>query len=136
MAKTKKSKGAIAIKAPKGTGFNSVLLSWVLSLLAIPTIMSLIPAFFDTNSGGYGNEGETVWYFVWSDITKTVVVFFFITIILSYAISFILNKDGINNVSLKKINKSAFVISTIINVAACLILLVFGYLLPLFGFKA
>lgn len=129
----KKAKGAIALNTSSNGVFNSVFLSWVLSLLAIPTIMSLVPAFFDDETGGYASGGETIWYYVWSDISRSIVVFLFFTLILSYAVSFILNKDTINKVSFKNINKSAFVISTIINVAVCVALLVFSYFLPLMG---
>lgn len=131
----KAKKAVLSEKFKKNGSFNSVLLAWVLSLLAIPTIMSLVPAYFDNYGGGYGTNGETIWYYVWLDITRSLIIFLFFTLILSYAISLILKKDAMNNISLKKINKSAFTISTIINVTFCVGLLIYSYLLPLVGFR-
>lgn len=125
----KKTKTTLVV----GKKFNSVFLAWVLSLLAIPTIISLVPAFFDQETGGYADNGEVVWYYVWSDITKLVVVYLFFSLVLSYAISLIMSKDSINNVSIKKINKSAFIIATIINVAFAVGILIYSYFLPLIG---
>jgi hypothetical protein len=129
MAKT--NKVAAAIK-PKNGAFNSLLLAWVLSFLAIPTVMSMVPALFDTDE--YSNTGETIWYFVWQSVWQSIIVFFFATLLVSYTITLILNHQTISRMSLKAVSRSAFIIATVLNVAIVVGFLIFAYLLPLFGF--
>jgi len=129
MAKT--SKVAVAAK-PKNGAFDSVLLAWVLSFLAIPTVMSMVPALFDSD-GKYGNSGETIWFYVWQNIWQSVIFFFFAVLLVSYTITLILNHESIHRMSLQSVNRSAFTIATVLNVAIVVGFLIFAYLLPLFG---
>lgn len=129
-----KTKTAVAAKSNKNVPFNSVVLAWVLSFLAIPTVMTLVPAMFDTNNGQFNYAGETLWYAVWQNIWQSVIFLFFATLLVSYTISTILNIDSFSQASLKKINRTAFIIATVLNVAIILGLLIFGYLLPVLGY--
>jgi len=129
-----KTKTAVAAKSNKNVPFNSVVLAWVLSFLAIPTVMTLVPAMFDTNNGQFNYAGETLWYAVWQNIWQSVIFLFFVTLLVSYTISTILNIDSFSQASLKKINRTAFIIATVLNVAIILGLLIFGYLLPVLGY--
>jgi len=127
-----KTKTAPAVKNNNGA-FNSLLLAWVLSFLAIPTVMSMIPALFDSE-GKYTHTGETVWYYVWQNIWQSAIFFFFATLLVSYTITLILNHESIHRMTFKIVSRSAFIIATVLNVAIVVGFLIFAYLLPLFDF--
>jgi|GEM_PF-5663407 len=127
MAKTTKS--AVAAKA-KGKPFDSVFLGWVLSFLAIPTVMTMVPALFASEER---NTGDAIWVFVWQNVWQSAIFFFFATLLVAYTITLILNHESIGRMSFKSVSRSAFIIATVLNVAIIVGFLIFAYLLPLFG---
>jgi len=96
--------------------------------------MTLVPAIFDTDNGQFNYAGETIWYFVWRNIWQSVIFLFFVTLLISYTISVILNIYSFNQASLKKINRTAFIIGSVLNVAIVVGFLIFAYLLPALGY--
>jgi len=128
-----KVKTAVAVKNGSNGVFNSVFLTWVLSLLVIPVVLTLIPAFFDKDNANFNYQGETLWYFIWSDIWKNLLIFTIISLLIAFAASLILNKNYFGKITFKKLINSVLVIASILNIAFIAGVLIFNYLLPAFG---
>jgi hypothetical protein len=118
----KKNKIAKKANGKKDT-FKMIFLAWLLTLLAVPVVGSLVPAYFDPQSEQVlSPDGDIAWLLVVNNILTFIIPFLFATLVIP-AIASLVCKKEFPGVFIGSLKRYLFLLSTTINILMILFFL-------------
>lgn len=129
----KKTKNAVANSGKKDS-LKMVKLTWILTLLVVPVVATLVPAFFSPEEYGVlTTDSEIAWLLVIKNMVLMVLPFIFVSVVVSLIVALLCKKE-LPSVFPDKMSRYFFLLSSSINTFVILFFL-FILLMRLFGFN-
>ncbi|MBM3256637.1 MAG: hypothetical protein FJZ04_04200 [Candidatus Moranbacteria bacterium] len=117
----------------KKDSMKMIFLAWLLTILTVPAVSSLVPAYFyPENKNILTPDGEIAWLLVLQDMIMFMLPFLFVTLVIPFIVS-LLCKREFPGVFTGPVKRYVFLLSSAINVFAILFFL-YGLLMSLFGY--